>query len=59
MYDGTILLQYLKAVIAMQDFTLPDTGSQLIFLKWIAPIWAQGVNLNKGACIGLVLTGVS
>ena len=59
MYDGTVLLQCLKAVIAMQDLTLPDTGSQLIFLKWITPKWAQGVNLNKDACIGLVLTGVS
>ena len=33
LYDGTIPFQYLKTVVAMQDSTLPETGSQFIFQR--------------------------
>ena len=36
----------LKTVV-MQDLILSETGSPLIFLKWIAPKWEWGENLNK------------
>ena len=41
-YPGTIPLQYLKAVFAIQYSTLSLTGSQLIFLKWDGSIWDLG-----------------
>ena len=38
-YNGLIPSQYLKTVAAMQDSTLPKTGSQFISLKWARPMW--------------------
>ena len=32
-YDGTIPFQYLITVVAMQDSTLSETGSKLVFVK--------------------------
>ena len=36
-----LLLEGLKAVVTMQDSTLPETGSQFIFWKWIISLWER------------------
>ena len=38
-YDGKFPFQYFKIIDAMQDSTLPGTGSQFIFRRWFVPIW--------------------
>ena len=56
-YEAIILFQYLKTVVAMQDSTLSETGSQFIFLRWIPPMWEQEVDFYKTYGFFLVLTG--
>ena len=40
-YEGTIPVRYLKAVVATEDSALSETGSQFISRKWIVPIWER------------------
>lgn len=37
-YDGRIPFQYLKTVVAMQEFTHSESESQSIFLRLVAPL---------------------
>ena len=41
-YNCTIPFQCSKALFAMQNSTLPKTGSQFTFLKWMALTWGWG-----------------
>ena len=41
-YNGSIQSQYLKRVAVMQDSTLLETGSQLVFLRKVAPVRERG-----------------
>ena len=52
-YPGKIPFQYLKMVFAINYSTLPLTGSQFIFLKWVDWYEISEVNLGKNEYICL------
>ena len=45
----------IKTVVAMQDSTLSETGSQFIFWRWIVSMWELGGDPKIGICICFVL----
>ena len=48
----------LITVVVIQDSTLSESGSKFIILKWVAPMWEQGVVvLTKDLRICFVLFG--